>query len=56
MLVLKTDHGNFGSFKDLYLYMKFEKVEKVKCTTNYILDDINTQWLTIEEVKKIIEG
>lgn len=56
MLVIKTEHGIFGSFKDLYRFMKEENINSLKVTTNYVVNDINTQTLTIDDIKSIIEN
>lgn len=55
MLILETDYCNFGSFKDLEIFMRHEKIDKIKVTTKYIGDVINIQILTYSEVLQIIK-
>lgn len=55
MLVIETEFCNFGSFKDLEIFMRQEKIYKIKTTTKYIGDVVNIQTLSYSEVLEIIK-
>lgn len=50
-MILKTELGNFSTYKDLYLEMKHTETSVVTCTVEYWLVDILTSKLTIEAVE-----
>ena len=50
-MILKTELGNFSTYKDLYLEMKYTGTSVVTCTVEYWLADILTSKLTIEAVE-----
>ena len=50
-MILKTELGNFSTYKDLYLEMKHTGTSVVTCTVEYWLVDILTSKLTIEAVE-----
>ena len=50
-MILKTELGNFSTYKDLYLEMKHTGTIVVTCTVEYWLVDILTSKLTIEAVE-----
>lgn len=50
-MILKTELGNFSTYKDLYLEMKHTGTNVVTCTVEYWLVDILTSKLTIEAVE-----
>jgi len=53
MLLIKTEYGNFGNFKDLYTFMIEEKIENVITDTSYIFDRVLKSSLTLEEVEEL---
>lgn len=55
MLQIRTEHGNFGSYKDLYLFMKEEELKEVVATTYYALSKVNCLKLTLSDVKKLAD-
>lgn len=50
-MILKTELGNFSTYKDLYLEMKHTGTSVVTCTVEYWFTDILTSKLTIEAVE-----
>ena len=57
MLLIKTEYGTFGSYKDLFLYMKEERLKEVRVINEqYVVQNIpfSSGILTINEVKNII--
>lgn len=50
-MILKTELGNFSTYKDLYLEMRHTGTRAVTCTVEYWLVDILTSKLTIEAVE-----
>lgn len=54
-MMLKTEIGNFSSYKDLYYEMQAIGVKEVKCTVEYWLTDVLTSKLTLEAVKILME-
>lgn len=50
-MILKTELGNFSTYKDLYLEMKHTGTSVVTCTVEYWLVDIINSKLTIEAVE-----
>ena len=57
MLLINTEYGTFGSYKDLYLYMQEERLKEVRVINEqYVFHSIpfSSGLLTIEEVKNII--
>lgn len=50
-MILKTELGNFSTYKDLYLEMRHTGTIVVTCTVEYWLVDILTSKLTIEAVE-----
>lgn len=50
-MILKTELGNFSTYKDLYLEMKHTGTSVVTCAVEYWLVDILTSKLTIEAVE-----
>lgn len=50
-MILKTELGNFSTYKDLYLEMKHTGTSVVTCTVEYWFVDILTSKLTIEAVE-----
>ena len=57
MLLIKTEYGTFGSYKDLYLYMQEERLKEVRVINEqYVFQSIpfSSGLLTIDEVKNII--
>lgn len=55
MLEIKTKFGNFGSARDLYLYMRDENIDVVNIDTRYIFDTVAKMKMTINEVKEWAE-
>lgn len=57
MLLINTEYGTFGSYKDLYLYMQEERLKEVRVINEqYVFQSIpfSSGLLTIDEVKNII--
>lgn len=57
MLLINTEYGTFGSYKDLYLYMQEERLKEVRVINEqYVFQSIpfSSGILTINEVKNII--
>lgn len=50
-MILKTELGNFSTYKDLYLEMKHTGTSVVTCTVEYWFVDIINSKLTIEAVE-----
>ncbi len=50
-MILKTELGNFSTYKDLYLEMEHTGTSVVTCTVEYWLTNILTSKLTIEAVE-----
>lgn len=50
-MILKTELGNFSTYKDLYLEMRHTGTIVVTCTVEYWLTNILTSKLTIEAVE-----
>lgn len=50
-MILKTELGNFSTYKDLYLEMRHTGTSVVTCTVEYWFVDILTSKLTIEAVE-----
>ena len=50
MLIIKTVHGNFGNFKDLYRFMKEENLKTINVNAEYIFDKVSCQTLSLLEV------
>ena len=50
-MILKTELGNFSTYKDLYLEMKHTGTSAVTCTVEYWFVDIINSKLTIEAVE-----
>ena len=50
-MILKTELGNFSTYKDLYLEMKHAGTSAVTCTVEYWFVDIINSKLTIEAVE-----
>lgn len=53
MLIIETEYANFGSFKDLHIFMKQEGLTEVTATTKYVGSVVNTLKLTLDEVEEI---
>lgn len=51
MFNIETEIGNFGSFKDLYLEMKYTGTQKVHCVFTYCFDPEGEFDLTLEELE-----
>nr|WP_302416963.1 hypothetical protein [uncultured Romboutsia sp.] len=69
MFDIKTDIGNFGDWKSLYLEMKYTDTKEVTAKCSYCFNEISSIKLTIKDVEllasdklldedliKIIEG
>lgn len=56
MLLIETEYGNFGNFKDLLVFMKHEGLTEVYQTTKYIGTIVNQMTVTIEDVEKLAKG
>lgn len=53
MFNIKTEIGNFSTFKDLYLEMRFTGTQKVNVKCTYCFDPIgDIKNLTIEELEE----
>ena len=50
-MILKTELGNFSTYKDLYLEMKHTGTSAVTCTVEYWFVDIINSKLTLEAVE-----
>ena len=50
MLIFKTKFGNFGTFKDLFLFMHEEKLKEIEIESQYIFDRVFAGTLSYEEV------
>lgn len=48
---MKTKYGNFGNFKDLYLFMNDENLTEIEVEASYCLSKIMRITLTLDDVK-----
>ena len=55
MFNIETEIGNFGSFKDLYLEMKYTGTQKVHCNCSHCFAPVGEFDLTIEELERYAE-
>lgn len=55
MFIIETKFGNFGTYRDLYFFMKDENINSIQVTSYYIFDKINTSNLSLDDVKKLMK-
>jgi len=61
LIQIRSKRGNFGSYKDLLLFMKDENLTEIEVETLFPYWDtenalFKNRTLTIEEVEKILKG
>jgi len=52
---MKTKYGDFGTYRDMYLFMKDENLKEIEFEASYCLTKISICNWTIEDVKKAME-
>lgn len=53
MFNIKTEIGNFSTFKDLFLEMSFTGTKKVHCNCSYVFDPVGEFDLNLEELERL---
>lgn len=58
MLFIETNKGNFGKFKDIFLFMQEENLTQIEILkVDYCLDEVIGKGLyTLDQIENIVKG